>query len=121
MKKLTQIKLSPDEGFTGFGPLGESGEGAIGTFTKFISSTIGLLTIIAIIWFAFVLITGAIGIITSGGDKTAFENARKKISTGLIGLVVVIAAVFIIDLIGGIIGLPDILDLQVLFDRITQP
>jgi len=38
--------------------------------------------------------------ISSGGDKTAMANAQKRITNGLIGLVVVIASVFIIELIG---------------------
>lgn len=119
MNKLAQIKLSPDEGFTGFGPLGKGGEEAISTFTKFLSGTIGLMTIIAIIWFVFVLIAGAIGIISSGGDKAALETARKRITTGLVGLTVVIAALFIIDLIGFIIGI-DILNIEYLFGLITE-
>lgn len=122
MNKLAQIKLSPDEGFAGFGSLGlkeNGGEEAISTFTKFLSGTIGLMTIIAIIWFVFVLITGAIGIISSGGDKTALETARKRITTGLVGLIVVIAALFIIDLIGFIIGI-DILNIEHLFGLITE-
>ena len=121
--KLAQIKLYDPEkgGLRGFGPLGlEQGQDAPTIFTKFISSTIGLMTIIAIIWFAFVLITGAIGIISSGGDKASLETARKKITTGIVGLVVVIAAIFIIDLIGRLIGLPDILDLPTLLEKIQQ-
>ena len=109
MINLTQIQLFPDGGFSGFGPLG-SGENAPATFNKFLSSTVGIMTIIAIIWFIFVFIGGAIGIISSGGDKAALEAARKKITTGIIGIVVVVAAVFIIDLIGNLIGIPNILN-----------
>lgn len=109
------------EPLRGFGKLGLEGESAsagIGIFSNFISSIIGLLTIIAIIWFAFVLITGAIGMIGSGGDKQALESSRKRISTGLVGLIIVIAAIFILDLIGTLIGI-DVLDLEGLFGRIT--
>lgn len=121
--KLAQIKLynPKEEGLRGFGPLGlEKGQEPQGVFTKFISSAIGLMTIIAIIWFAFVLIIGAIGIISSGGDKASLETARKRITTGIVGLVVVIAAIFIIDLIGRLIGLPDILDLPALLKKVQQ-
>lgn len=99
----------------GIGPLGLEGTTSAqgpAIFTKFISSAIGLMTIIAIIWFIFNFITGAIGIIASGGDKQALESAKKKLTTGIIGLVVVIAAVFIIDLIGTLLGIPDILNIQ---------
>lgn len=111
MNFLTQIQLFPGSGFKGFGPLGlEGGEDAPSTFNKFLSSTIGIMTIIAIIWFIFMFISGAIGIIASGGDKAALEAARKKIATGIVGIVVVIAAVFLIDLIGDLIGIPNILN-----------
>lgn len=111
MKFLAQIKLAPEGGFKGFGPLGlEQGQDAPTIFNKFISSAVGVMTIIAIIWFVFKFIAGAIGIISAGGDKASLENARKNITTGIIGLVVVVAAIFIIDLIGTLIGIPNILN-----------
>ncbi len=79
-------------------------------FNTFISSAIGLLTIVAAIWFTFIFITGAYGIMSSGGEKGAYENAQKKISTGLTGLIVVIAATFIIDLVGWLLGFDLILN-----------
>jgi len=118
MKFLADIQLGP---FTGFGPLGTNliGEGqGIARFSSFISSAIGLMTIIAVIWFVFVFITGAISMITAGGDKAALESARKRISSGLIGLVVVVAAIFILDLVGNLIGIPNILNLPDLFKQI---
>lgn len=115
MNRLSDIPLAPEGGFKGVGPLGNPGGNAIGLFTKFISSTIGLLTIVAFIWFAFVFISGAIGIISSGGDKAALESAQKRITNGLIGLVVVIAAIFIINLVGTLLGIPNILNLPELF------
>ncbi len=118
---ISQEQINLGEPLKGIGPLGlEKGQDATTIFTKFISSAIGLMTVIAIIWFIFVLIMGAIGIISSGGDKASLETARKRITTGIVGLVVVIAAIFIIDLIGRLIGLPDILDLPTLFEKIQQ-
>ena len=120
MNKLMadNIPLSPDTGFEGFGPLGQDVGSGIGVFTKFISSVIGLMTIIAFIWFVFVFVTGAISIIGAGGDKQALETAKKKITTGIIGIVVTVAAIFIIDIIGGLIGIPNILDLGTLFSKL---
>jgi hypothetical protein len=114
---LADIELGP---LRGFGPLGNPEERtAVSTFSNFISSTIGLLTIIAIIWFVFILITGGIGIMSAGGDKQSLENAQKRITTGLIGLVVVVVGIFIVRLIGGLIGIPDILNVSNLFDLIA--
>lgn len=117
------IQIAPNNGFTGFGPLGTNVGNGIGTFTNFVSTTIGLMTIIAIVWFIFTFILGAIGIISSGGDKNALESAKKKITTSLIGLVVVIVAVFIIDLIGyllGFSGATSFLNLPSLFNLISK-
>lgn len=119
MTKLAQIQLAPEGGFKGFGPLGNVEGSGIGTFSRFISSAIGLMTIIAVIWFVFTLITGAIGIMTAGGDKAAMESSRKRITSGIIGLVVVIAAIFILDLIGFLLGVP-FLDIGQMFSLITN-
>jgi len=126
MNKLSvDIPLAPSGGFKGpgTGPLSNPTAGGgtgIEAFTKFISSTIGLMTIIAIIWFIFVLMTGAISMISAGSDKQALESARKRIINGLTGLVIVVAAIFIIEVIGRILGLKDILNLSYLFSQITK-
>lgn len=125
MNKLlaADIKLAPNGGFKGFGKLGlEDGASSNAdlVFTQFLSSAIGVMTIIAFIWFIFVFFMGAIGIISSGGDKQALETARKKITSGIIGIVVVIAAIFIIKLIGYLIGIPDILNFASLFGQTSN-
>lgn len=109
MMYLADIELGP--GFKGFGPLGlEGGENAGSVFNKVLSGTIGIMTAIAFIWLVFSLLVGAYAIMTAGGDKQALESAKKKITTALIGIVVIIAAIFIIDLFGFLIGIPDILN-----------
>jgi hypothetical protein len=65
------------------------------------------------------VITGAIGIMTAGGDKQGLESARKKLTSGLIGLVVLIAAIFIVGLIGTIIGVPNLLNIPDLINRVS--
>lgn len=122
MNKLAQIQLAPEEGFKGLGegPLsGPQGEGAIDTFANVISSAIGIMTIIAVIWFVFLLITGGVGIMTAGGDKASMEAARKRITSGVIGLFVVIAAVFILSLIGYLFGV-EFLDIGGLFQQAIE-
>lgn len=109
------IPLGP---IRGFGTLGNPTDSGIGTFAKFISSTIGLMTIIAIIWFIFNFFIGAIGIISAGGDKNALETAKKKITTGVIGFVVVVSAIFIIQLIGFLLGIGNILSLSDFYAKI---
>lgn len=92
----------------GFGPLGKFALD-IGTatnlFNKVISNIIAVLTISAGLWFILQFILGAWGWLTAGGDKSALENAQKKITNSLIGLVIVVAAIFLVDLIGKLLGL----------------
>lgn len=115
---LAQMKLYEGSGFTGFGPLGNPEGTGITTFSTFLSTAIGVMTIVAFIWFVFVFLTGAISIIGSGGDKQAFEGAKKRITTGLVGVIVIISSMFIISLIGQIFNIP-FLDLFQLFYRLT--
>ena len=55
----------------------------------------------ALIW----LIIGGIKWITSGGDKTATESAKGAVTSALIGLVVVVAAYILINVVLGFFGL----------------
>lgn len=121
MKLLADINLAPSP-FSGYGDIGTPGgeNWGINTFVSFLSKTIGLLTIIAFIWFVFTFVTGAISIISSGGDKTALETAKKKITTGIIGVVVVIAALFLIEMGGKLIGIPDVLDLAKMYGTLLK-
>jgi hypothetical protein len=119
MYLLAQNPVKLGTPLNGLGPLGTGGLQGLSNFNKIISISIGLMTVIAVIWFLFVFITGAYGIISSGGEKGAYENAQKKIRTGLIGLVLVIAAVFIVDFIGFIFGINLILDPAALFVLIS--
>lgn len=122
-KLLADIDLAPPGGFKGLGPLGLEGRSAFEgdiLFGKVISTTVGVMSIVAIIWFIFLLITGAIGIMTAGDDKQAMTGAKKRISSGLIGLVIVIASLFVIKLLGMIFGIQDILNPASLIDQITR-
>jgi hypothetical protein len=91
----------------GFGEYGLEGRGAGESptiFNNFFTRLIGILTVIAGIWFFFVLMTGGIQWISAGSDKAKVESARQKITIGIVGLVVVIGAIFIADIIGRFLG-----------------
>lgn len=100
--KIDEKKLGNLEGLKG--PLTDFIEGlkndptnptaSLQTFTKVISNALGVITIIGFLWFMFVLFVGAVGWISSGGDKTRVQNSQKQITNGLIGLTILISAVF---------------------------
>jgi len=119
---IAQRSENLGEPLRGIGPLGLEGQlasGGIPTFNKVLSTTVGLLTIVAGIYFIFLMISGAISWMGAGGDKGAIEDARKRIMNGIIGLIIVIAGFFIIDLIGYLIGI-DFLRGAFLIFNITQ-
>ena len=103
---------------TGEGPFGGPGDQSLPLLTQIISIAIGLMTLIAGIYFFFILLSGAIGWISSGGDRQKIESARQRVFNGVIGIVVVVAAIFIIQIVGGVIGFPDILRPQVTIPRL---
>lgn len=122
MKNLiADIQIAPNGGFTGLGTgvLNKPTGSGISNLSSVISMAVGVMTVIAIIWFIFIFMTGAISIIGAGGDKQALEGAKKKITTGIIGLVVVIVALFILDLVGTVLGIK-FLDLNALFGQIIS-
>lgn len=106
----------------GIGPLGELCDDpskASSKFTNFISMAIGIMTIVAFIWFLFLLVTGALSWMASEGDKTKVQTARKKITYGLVGLIIVISAIFLAKIIGAIFGI-DFLDIGGFINNIWQ-
>ena len=128
MKNLSQINLydpyTTNSSLEGFGPLGlknNSAADAPNLFATFISSAVGLITIIGVIWFIFIIISGAIGIISSGGDKNSLESAKKRITNGIIGLIVTISGLIVLNFIGTILGIPTILNFADMFAKITKP
>jgi len=104
----------------GPGPLGSPGSGSSATdlLTRYLTSVVGLLTAIASIWFVFLVVSGGISLIGSGGDKAAVESAKNRISNGIIGLVVVVLAISLTIVVGRLLGFTEILDLGAIFNRI---
>jgi len=96
--------------FEGLGPLGDVSSFApnidksTGLLVKVISNIIGLMTIIAGIWFILQFISGAYGYLSASGDQQKITAATKKITSALIGLVVIVAAYAVMSLVGEILG-----------------
>ena len=119
---LTQAKpLSGNSGIGGlsrFDPNTTNYSEAPGKISSLISIAIGGITLFAGLAFLFYFIIGALGWLTSGGDKQKLDNSRDRITTAAIGLVLVIAAYAIVGLVGSIFGL-DILNLGAMFSSIS--
>ena len=79
----------------------------LGTLTigGIVSALIKLILIIAFLVFFFYLVYGGIRWIMSGGDKAHTETARSQITSALIGLVIVVSAWAIVELINRFFGI----------------
>jgi hypothetical protein len=76
-----------------------------GFLNKFLPNLIGLSMVIGVLVFMAIIILGAIQWITSGGDKTALEGAKGKITNALIGIVVLFALFAILKLLEDFFGI----------------
>lgn len=121
MKNLAEIKFGPLRGFGSLGLENKTPSDAPLIFNKFISTVIGVITIVAFIWFTLQFVIGAVSMISAGGDKNKLTEAKNKLTMGIIGLVVTVAAIFIIDLIGSLLGLKFILNPALFIYEITVP
>ncbi len=121
MTKLLAIGSQNLGNFEGIGTVGlEGGTGEpVAGFASLISTFIGLVTIVGAFYFLFALITGAIGIMTSEGEKAAYEQARKKLTVGAIGMAILVAGVFITDFIAWLIGIDGLFNFAEMINRIA--
>lgn len=114
-----QLRFSPPGGFGQDRPGIFNPSNPANNFERLISNIIGVMTVIAALWFIFILMIGAIGWLTAGGDKGAVETARKRIANAITGLVIVTIAIFIASLVGQLVGL-DILNISGAITRLTN-
>ncbi|MBT4124107.1 MAG: hypothetical protein HN981_02680 [Candidatus Pacebacteria bacterium] len=95
--KITNTNVDPGKGFaTDFG-------GMINGLLSFVMVIAALLVFMYLIW-------GGIEWITSGGDKGKTESARNKITSAIIGLVVVAASYAVLTLALNFLGFTDLND-----------
>lgn len=79
--------------------------GGAGTVGKIISVGVNTLYIVAIILALGFLIYGGFQWMTSEGDKQKLQAARKKLFYAVAGLIVVLLAYLIVNIIGGLFGI----------------
>ena len=84
-------------------------------FEKVIGQVIGVLTIVAVLYFIFVVIIGGYNFISAQGDEKQIEMARKQLTNGVLGITIVIIALGLGSLIAFLLGIPNILDINSMF------
>ncbi|RJQ38423.1 hypothetical protein C4559_01390 [Candidatus Microgenomates bacterium] len=79
--------------------------GGIGKLVEIFNLALTILIIVAIVLSLFFIIQSGIQWITSGGNKEGLQKARSKLIYSIIGLIVVILAVFIVNIVGGFLNI----------------
>lgn len=93
-------------------PKGSEWSGVTGlTINSIISGAITLVLVVVSLVFFFILVTGGLRWVTSGGDEKKVGEARAQITNALIGLAIVFASWAIMKLIGTLFGV-DIFNLK---------
>jgi hypothetical protein len=118
IKKIYAQEIKPN--LRGFGRIGLEGTDEAGSvFTDVISNLVGILTIFGLIWFMIQIIIAGYQFISAGGDTQKIKEAQQKIQNNFVGVFIVIAAIFLLSLVGELIGIPEILNLEALIEMIS--
>jgi len=107
----------------GVGPFGFEDETVSDLTTKsqfgsIISTIVTTLTVIGGLAFAIFFTLGGLKWLTAGGDKAKVQEAQNQMTQGVIGLVVLVAGLFVIGLIGNILGIDILNPFKTLFGTI---
>lgn len=87
----------------------QTADAAAGTVDRLISVGLGGITLIAMIYFLFVMAIAAFNWLGSEGDSGKISKARDSIIHGLLGLVILVATYAVIGIVGRLFGI-DILN-----------
>lgn len=100
-KLHTEIGLNPS-----------NSDDAIMRLDNTISAIIGILTLVAFIFFVIQVILAGYAFISGQGDEKKIESARKRLTNGILGITIVVVAFGITALLANIMGLGNIFDLK---------
>ena len=115
MVPLTNKLLAVKYTLTGPGTVPTTGVEATSMVEKLISQILGILTIVAVVFFVIQIILAGFGFMSSEGDEKKMETNRMKLTNGVLGLFIVIIALGLGTLISKLLGLNNPLDIQTMF------
>ena len=95
---------------------GKGGGGVLTAITQIFSKVIGLVTIVAGLYFLIQFLIAGFSWISSGGDPQKIAEARGRITNALVGLTLVVGAIAIMKVVGIFFGI-QFLDLPGFADK----
>jgi plastocyanin domain-containing protein len=105
-KQIAQVTLDIAEEAVKQGLYGaEESQTADGGFGNWLSNILRVAMVLGVVACLGLIIWGAIEWITSSGDKSKIEFARNKITTAIIGLIVLAATMAIFSLVASFLGI----------------
>ena len=99
-------------------PITDDAAGFTASLETYVSDVIGIITVLAALFFIVYSFLAAFQWVTSGGDSGKVTKARDHLVWGTLGLILIVATYSILGLIGGLIGF-SILDISALIKLIT--
>lgn len=101
-------------GIKGIGPFGYENETVSASTTQtqlssILSTVVTALTVVGGLAFVIFFILGGLKWLTAGGDKTKVQEAQNQMTQGAIGLIAMVAGLFVVGIVGGVLGI-DILN-----------
>lgn len=102
-KEIPLGEFTPPTGAYSEGSQTEAG--ALRNFESLISNIIGVLTVLASLFFVIYFVVGAFEWVSSGGDKGKLEHARNRMTYGILGMVVIVASYSLLGLLSGLVGI----------------
>jgi len=99
------VQLGTISGAGNLDPTGLGKNTVRDTFNRTISTLLGLLTLLGALYFLFQIVFAGYTILNSSGDSAKLNEGRQKITFGVLGLAIVVAAYLLIALIANLLGL----------------
>ena len=93
-------------------PLLPESTNTVSSFSKLLSGVISVFFILAVLYFLFFFMTGAITYISAGGDDKKVQTAKTQITNATIGLAIIFLVYTLLQLIGTFFGIKDIFSLN---------
>lgn len=94
---------------------------AVGSFALIISNVIGLMTVIAGIWFVFQFLIAGYKWMSSVGDKGKLQEAQNHILHAVIGLIIAVSAYAIVNIVSATLGIDLLLGDPARFVELISP
>lgn len=101
-------------------PLGDEREHFTSSLETYVSDILGIITVLAALFFIVHAFLAAFQWVTSGGDSGKVTKARERLTWSTLGLVLIVATYSILGLIGGLIGF-SILEVGEMIEKVSPP